>query len=397
MSGVQNIIQKHFDKAVALVARYNGGEPLQHYLKKYFSANKQHGSKDRKTITHFCYAFFRIGKNLDNIAVEEKLRSALFICEDSIESLKEIFDEKWRENHSLELDKRIDFIRKIYPAFSPDNIFPYKKELSGNIDTTAFQRSFLVQPEVFLRTRAGKKNIVLDKLYKANVPFETIDEDCVAVPQNINIASVLQMNKEAVVQDLSSQEVGTFLASVKRSNRQNPLIKVWDCCAASGGKSILAKDVFGKIDLTVSDIRPQILHNLKLRFREAEIDHYKSFVADLSKPVSLSEKFDLVICDAPCSGSGTWSRTPEMLAAFDLQQIQYYHNLQRKIISNTLPHVRKGGHFLYITCSVFEKENEAQVQYIAETFTATCIRLEAIKGYAHRADSMFAALFRIEK
>jgi len=398
MSGTQkHIIQKHFDKAVALVSQYDGKEPLQHYLKKYFSANKQHGSKDRKAITHFCYTFFRIGKNLPDKSVEEKLRAALFVCEDSIELPEEIFNQEWLQNHSPEPDERIDFIQKIYPGFSLDNIFPYEKELSGSIDATAFQRSFLYQPKVFLRIRNGMGDIVSDKLQKADIAFETIGEDCISVPQNVNIASVLQLNKEAVVQDLSSQKIKSFLQSIHYPNQQNHLIKVWDCCAASGGKSILASDVFDKTDLTVSDIRPQILHNLKLRFREAGIDKYKNFTADLSRPVLLKSTFDLVVCDAPCSGSGTWARTPEALAVFDFQQIEHYHNLQRKIIANTLPHVRAGGYFLYITCSVFEKENEEQAQYIANTFAATCIRSEALKGYAHRADSMFAALFRIEK
>jgi len=52
---------------------------------------------------------------------------------------------------------------------------------------------------------------------------------------------------------------------------------VWDCCAASGGKSILAKDVFGNITLTVSDIRKSILHNLRKRFSEAGIEKLSFF------------------------------------------------------------------------------------------------------------------------
>lgn len=393
----KHIVQRHFEKAAVLAARYDGKAPLQHYLKKYFSANKQHGSKDRKAITHFCYTFFRIGKNLDDASVEAKLRTALFVCENSIENLKEIFEEEWVQNHVPDLNRRIGFIQKIYPAFSLDNIFPYREQFSGSIDTVAFYRSFLIQPKVFLRIRNGRKNIVSAKLRQANIPFEPIDEDCISVPQNANIASVLQLNKEAVVQDLSSQKIKIFLGSVCPEGLTSSPLRLWDCCAASGGKAILARDIFGEIDLTISDIRPQILHNLKLRFREAGIRTYKSFTADLSKPVPLSGEFDLVICDAPCSGSGTWARTPEMLAASDPQQIQHYHDLQRKIIANSLPHVRTGGYFLYITCSVFEKENEAQVQYITETFAATCIKAGALQGYAHRADSMFAALFRIEK
>lgn len=396
-SAQKYIIQKHFDKASVLVAQYEGKEPLQHYLKKYFSANKQHGSKDRKVIVHFCYMFFRIGKNLNDAPVEEKLRVALFVCEDSVEKLDGIFDADWMQNHSSSLEARIGFIQKKYPAFSLDNIFPYERELTVNIDKTAFKRSFLIQPNVFLRIRNGMENIVQDRLHKANITFESIDKDCISVPQSVNIASILQLNSEAVVQDLSSQKVKAFLETFQSVYSNKRPLKIWDCCAASGGKSILAKDVFGDADLTVSDIRPQILQNLKQRFREAGIRGYKSFTADLSKPISSKQVFDLVICDAPCSGSGTWARTPEMLAVFEQKQVEYYQELQLKIVANTLQYVRKGGCFLYITCSVFEKENDALVRYITKTFAATCIRSEMIKGYTHHADSMFAALFCIEK
>src|SRR5690606_27157702 len=106
-------------------------------------------------------------------------------------------------------------------------------------------------------------------------------------------------------------------------------LSVWDCCAASGGKSILAKDILKNIQLTVSDIRKSILINLEKRFASAGIKAYTAKVADLTdpsfshSPLAPSERFsragthhsafDLIICDAPCSGSGTWARTPEQL------------------------------------------------------------------------------------
>jgi 16S rRNA (cytosine967-C5)-methyltransferase len=56
-----------------------------------------------------------------------------------------------------------------------------------------------------------------------------------------------------------------------KSEISNPKseIKLWDCCAASGGKSLLAVDTLGNIDLTVSDVRSSIIHNLKHRFAVA--------------------------------------------------------------------------------------------------------------------------------
>ncbi|MDE3143943.1 MAG: Fmu (Sun) domain-containing protein, partial [Bacteroidota bacterium] len=69
--------------------------------------------------------------------------------------------------------------------------------------------------------------------------------------------------------------------------------------------------------------------------------------------------------------------------------------LQKKIISNTIPHLAKDGYFLYITCSVFKKENEDAVDFIQQQFPSLqLIKKELLKGYEMKADSMFAALFK---
>ena len=57
--------------------------------------------------------------------------------------------------------------------------------------------------------------------------------------------------------------------------------------------------------------------------------------------------------------------------------------------------IKKGGYLLYITCSVFKKENEDVVEYLVEKHPVTLIKQEVLKGYDKRADSMYAALLRI--
>ena len=105
------------------------------------------------------------------------------------------------------------------------------------------------------------------------------------------------------------------------------------------------------------------------------------------------KKFDIVICDAPCSGSGTWGRTPEQLAFFKTKKINQYSKLQKTIASNTIPYVKKGGYFVYITCSVFTKENEEVVAYITEKFKLKVKVMKIFEGYERKSDTMFAALF----
>ena len=164
----------------------------------------------------------------------------------------------------------------------------------------------------------------------------------------------------------------------------------------------MAHDLNPKAGFTVSDIRESILANLKKRFQKAGIKNFKSFVADLTgSPFTpgthrdLHPPFDLIIADVPCSGSGTWSRTPEQLCFFDLKKINEYTNLQRRIISNIIKCLRPGGYLLYITCSVFKMENEVITDFIQKEFHLQLIKMELLKGYTLKADTLFAALLRL--
>jgi 16S rRNA (cytosine967-C5)-methyltransferase len=104
--------------------------------------------------------------------------------------------------------------------------------------------------------------------------------------------------------------------------------------------------------------------------------------------------YDLIIADVPCSGSGTWGRTPEWLRFFDTTAIDTYSELQKKIVTHAIPHLVERGYFLYITCSVFRKENEEVVEFIQANTALELVKTAVLKGYHRKADTMFAALFR---
>jgi 16S rRNA (cytosine967-C5)-methyltransferase len=246
---------------------------------------------------------------------------------------------------------------------------------------------------LFIRIRPGYHEITRQKLAAANVLFEEVNEECLALDNRTKVDEILRVNVEYVVQDYNSQKVGDFIKEIQ----MNEAPKVWDCCAASGGKSIMAFDILKNINLTATDIRPTILQNLQHRFKKAGIKDYSTYVADLIEPNKIhTSPFDLVICDAPCSGSGTWGRTPEQLFYFDQEQIEKYSRLQKRIAQNAISHVKKDGYLLYVTCSVFKSENEAVVKFILKNSFLRLVKSEVLKGYSMKADSMFAALFRYE-
>lgn len=275
------------------------------------------------------------------------------------------------------------------------NIFPFINELSDAIPVTDFVQSHLYQPQLFLRVRPGFEQTVHKKLTVAAIPFNNLQNGCLCLPNEVNADKVLLLNKEAVVQDYSTQQLASFLLHVKNAS-SGSILKVWDCCAASGGKSILAVDCLGNIDLTVSDIRKKILINLKNRFKEAGISCYKSFVHDLSKPGIPVKKvfFDLIIADVPCSGSGTWGRTPEQLLYFTNEKIEVYVKLQRSILTNIVRLLPAGGYLLYSTCSVFKKENEEMLEWLQQQYGLTLLQQQTIVGFPLGADSFFGALLQ---
>ncbi len=236
----------------------------------------------------------------------------------------------------------------------------------------------------------------MGKLNKAQITFEKITDNCYRLPSGTKLDEVLLINKEAVIQDYSSQQIGSMyaLATAFADSKK----RIWDCCAASGGKSILAVDTFGQIKLTASDMRASILRNLQTRFAAAGMSGYQSFAVDLTSAHDLSnfaKLADFIICDAPCTGSGTWGRTPEHLAFFDEASIDNFRQLQQTIITNTIPYVAVGGYFLYSTCSVFAAENEGQVKFMETNFPEfELVHQQLFTGYEEKADTMFAALFQ---
>jgi 16S rRNA (cytosine967-C5)-methyltransferase len=380
---------RYIQTAGEIISSYEGTVPLHHFLKQFYATDKKYGSKDRKAISHACYCYYRLGKTLMNEPIDKKIKAGIFLCNEKPGGWQSIFEESWLENWSEDLQKRLAFITSRLP-FHINKLFPFGTELSSALDKNAFILSHLVQPDLFLRIRPGKQVKVLMQLSGAGIAYQQKD-NCIALPNSTKTGGLLSLDKDVVVQDLSSQKIAELFAVIPSSHA----IKTWDCCAASGGKSILAYDTFQNIDLTVSDVRPSIIRNLKKRFAEAGIKDYRSFLADLGNSTFNIQPaaYDLIICDAPCSGSGTWGRTPEQLYYFEEERIEHYATLQKKIVANVIPALKQNGYLLYITCSVFKKENEAVADHIRANTSLQLVEMNYLEGYDKKADTMFAALF----
>lgn len=409
----------HLNTAIALLKAYDGKIPFSAYIKNHFRENKKFGSSDRKNIGNCCYSYFRLGNALNDIPIDEKILCGLFLTGFANDPMLHFFRPDWNEqlaNTYLDLQTRIDFLRRFYPSFDIVSIFKWLELLSTSIVRQPFIESHLQQPDLFTRIRPGHCENVIHKLSTLQLPGLNSSQTKIEIHQTPNSISrphtpnskLLKsptlsfapgfdvdkhflIDKELVIQDLNSQRIAEFLTAI-----DEPVNQVWDCCAGSGGKSILAVDHLPGIQLTVSDIRESILENLKKRFYAAGIMKYKSFTSDLTKnKASLpATEFDLIIADVPCSGSGTWSRTPEQLIHFRNDKIAQYVQIQKAIVSNALKRLRPGGWLLYITCSVFAMENETMIDFLVQHHPVQVIQQDLLKGYDIRADSLFAALLR---
>jgi 16S rRNA (cytosine967-C5)-methyltransferase len=381
----------YLNSSIQILDAYKGQEPFSIFLKKYFSANKKFGSSDRKVISNLCYCYFRTGHAFKDPSTENKLVFSLFLCSANHDPLLEVINPGLNEKVQLPIQDKIKILQN---DFNLEDIFPWVSYLCNEIEIESFILSHLVQPSLFIRARPGNSEKVGRKLTASEIPFQKHGNDCFQLSNSTKLEELFDINKEVVIQDLNSQRIGEMLTKIDRGADTD--LKVWDCCAASGGKSILAIDILKKVDLTVSDIRPSILSNLIKRFAEAGIKNYKSFIADLTKQVKeVPDQFaDLVIADVPCSGSGTWSRTPEQLFYFNEEKIVEFSSLQQSIISHVIPHLKTGGYLLYITCSVFKQENEDNAQWISENFPLELIEQQFFKGYEKQADSLYAALLK---
>lgn len=367
--------------------QYNNTEPLHRFLAQYYRQNKQMGSKDRRLASRLLYNYFRLGSILAAESQEDRLVIAEFLCNDNPNSFLNHFKPEWEVAIHLPLEGKIQMVKMQYPNFNLEDIFPFHLHLTAGIDPEAFFLSFFTQPDLYIRMKRGQEKRITKLLSEAEIRFTLVNEHTLALANGTKLDQIITDKGIYEVQDISSQKVGTYF-------KPNKWDKWWDCCAASGGKSLLLHDEQQDIKLLVSDNRESILENLKERFALAGIRNYqrKNFDLTLSQDLFLHDyEFDGIIMDAPCSGSGTWGRTPEMIAQFADHKIKFFTELQRKIITNVIKYLKPGKPFIYITCSVFKQENEEQVSWLCKTFDLEVEQQELIKGYEAKADTMFVA------
>ena len=164
------------------------------------------------------------------------------------------------------------------------------------------------------------------------------------------------------VQDASSQLVAELLDVA-------PGMRVVDCCAGAGGKTLhLASKMDNKGQIVALDIYGNKLNELKRRARRNGAHNIETREIDSNKVIKkLHNSMDRVLIDAPCSGLGVLRRNPDAKWKLQPEFLDTIRQTQQEILSNYSKMLKVGGKMVYATCSILPSENQLQVTSFLES------------------------------
>ena len=147
--------------------------------------------------------------------------------------------------------------------------------------------------------------------------------------------------------------------AIKQTIDLSQPIRVLDLCAAPGGKSTLIQSIISKNSLLVCNeiikTRVNILSENITKWGSANVVVTSNDPKDFQR---LPEYFDMIVVDAPCSGSGLFRKDPEAIDEWSLNNVALCSQRQQRILTDILPSLKHGGILMYSTCSYSEAEDE---------------------------------------
>jgi len=220
------------------------------------------------------------------------------------------------------------------------------------------------------------------------------------------------------VQDMAAQLASALCAA-------KPGELVIDLCAGAGGKALALREAMQDTGRLIA-FEPVPARLAELEKRDArggtawiDAQHLPTEgEARLAKLKGLKGQADLVLVDAPCSGSGTWRRAPDLRWRFDETDLNTFARLQTHLLRESADLVKPGGRLVYMTCSLYDLENEQRVRRFlkkradfqaldyrdlwvgagltgapVETLATSCEFL-SLAPYPHECDGFFVAILQ---
>lgn len=348
--------------------------PFDVIMSKFFRNNRWIGGADRREIAKTAYDVFR---NFEKIRFYTKPVTANFGRAHMLAYLKKILErndisaifsgEKYHPAPLSDFEKR--FLRALdnNGADLPKHAVLNYPEWMENVLQKAFPTDFSEElqalnapADVILRVNTLKTNRddVMDALRKSGAEAEFT----VHAPNGIRVRSRMNRGNEVLRQSMAEvQDEGSQLIAANCEPEDAKIVA--DFCAGAGGKTLaLAALMKNKGRIFALDKHPQRLKNAQIRCRRAGVDNVTCMELSNKWLKRHVESADAVLVDAPCSGTGTWRRNPDMRAKFQQQDLLELIALQREILSAAADLVKPEGRLIYATCSVLREENEEQIQ-----------------------------------
>ena len=176
------------------------------------------------------------------------------------------------------------------------------------------------------------------------------------------------------VQEASSMFVTHILRTI--INYQLSIVNCLDLCAAPGGKSTAIRTVLPEGSTLVSNepipTRAQILLENITKWGWPDCIVTNNYPRDFRKAKA---KFDIILCDVPCSGEGMFRKDPNAISEWSLQNVEKCWRLQREIVADAWECLNPGGILIYSTCTYNIKENEENVRWIMEEYGAEALEI----------------------
>ncbi len=365
--------------------------PADKLLNTYFRERRYIGSKDKRAIASHVYTALRLLPRYIRTTGDDARLLLLKILRDeqnlSAADLREIFSgdayspQKLTKFEMCRLEEEEEFTDAEKRAI-PDELYPFFLASMSPETCEALAAAYLTEGTFDLRVNALKstREAVLALLTADG--YEVSPTPLSPIGIRFNKRQSLEghpLFKEGMieVQDEGSQLIALSCEAVSK-------MTVLDYCAGAGGKTLaLAAAMQNKGQLFACDIHEWRLKRARERIKRADIHNVRCQRADDSKFLKRHSKFfDRVLVDAPCSGTGTWRRNPDMKFKTTATDIAELQALQRTILTKAAPMVRPGGWLIYATCSVLKAENHDQIAWFLEnypgfTVAATDIAKEA--------------------
>jgi 16S rRNA (cytosine967-C5)-methyltransferase len=229
-------------------------------------------------------------------------------------------------------------------------------------------RAALQEPVPYIRVPAGSS------------PSGQLETEPTMVPGAFRVRSPLPPGIR--LHDISSQAIVPLL-------ELRPGDSYLDLCAAPGNKTLQALET--PLGLAVAcDISPSRIRDIPAQCPRA--------ILDATQPLPFGNKFDRIFIDAPCSGTGTLARNPEIKWRVKPEDLARFGDKQQTILSQALPALAPGGRLVYATCSLEQEENEEVIKrVIGENPTVGCVStIWRIPG-RDEGDGFFAAVLEAKQ